>query len=165
MAASSVLPFSDPGLSVPYLYFQMAAKNTNPFWSTHDPSYEDLTLPCNARLDPSVPDLHPDQPHPTLPISSSTHSLSNPFATPPSSPSISPISTPPPAISSDRSARKVGIYGSSSSSLSSLTDESLTSNLLRFQSTKKPSLWTRFWRSLNNQFSPKAFWELIHPKE
>ncbi|KAF5581861.1 hypothetical protein FPANT_8780 [Fusarium pseudoanthophilum] len=144
----------------------MAIKNNNPFRSIEDPSYEDLTLPSNARLDPSVPDLHPNQPHPTLPISPSTHSLNNPFATPPPSPSISPISTPPPAISSDRGARKVGIYSPSSSSLSSFSDERPASNLLRSESsTKKASLWTRFWRSLKNQFSPKAFWELIHPKE
>ncbi|KAF5640473.1 hypothetical protein F52700_3624 [Fusarium sp. NRRL 52700] len=150
----------------------MAIKSNNPFWSNDDSSCENLTLPCNARLDTSVPDLHPNQACSGLPVNLSSRSLDNPFATPPSSPSISPISTPPPAISSDRSARKVGIYGPSSpsqTSLSSLSDKTIASNLLPSksspQSTKKPSLWTRFWRSLNNQFSPKAFWELIHPKE
>ncbi|KAF5963614.1 hypothetical protein FBULB1_13269 [Fusarium bulbicola] len=147
----------------------MAIRSSNPFWSNEDPSCEDLTLPCNARLDASIPDLDPDQARSGVPVNPSAHSLDNPFATPPSSPSISPISTPPPAISSDRSARKVGIYGPSSpsqTSLSSLSDERPASNLLRSRSsTKKASLWTRFWRSLNNPFSPKAFWELIHPKE
>ncbi|KAH7267746.1 uncharacterized protein BKA55DRAFT_590077 [Fusarium redolens] len=71
-----------------------------------------------------------------------------------------------------RSARKVGIYGSpspSQTSLSSLSGDRLTSKIPDSekppQYTKKLSLWTRFWRSLSNQFSPKAFWELIHPKE
>ncbi|EXL60931.1 hypothetical protein FOCG_00201 [Fusarium oxysporum f. sp. radicis-lycopersici 26381] len=150
----------------------MAAKSNNPFWSNEDSSCEELSLPCHARLDSSVPDLYPDQTRSALPISPSNRSLDNPFATPPSSPSISPISTPSPAISSDRSARKVGIYGPSSpsqTSLSSLSDERPANNLLRPesspQSTKKASLWSRFWRSLNNQFSPNALWELINPKE
>ncbi|KAF9770024.1 hypothetical protein IL306_012469 [Fusarium sp. DS 682] len=146
----------------------MTVKSTNPF---QDPSYEDLTLPCNARLDPSVPAIPSDQTRSVLGNINcpSNRSLDNPFATPPGSPSISPISTPPPAISSDRSSRKVGIYGPSPPSLKSLSGEQLTSYMVdsekSSQHTKKLPLWKRFWRTLGNQFSPKAFWELIHPKE
>jgi cellulose synthase/poly-beta-1,6-N-acetylglucosamine synthase-like glycosyltransferase len=152
----------------------MVANSNNPFRSNQDPSYEDLILPCNARLDPSVPVA---QSHPGLVTSPSTHSLKDPFATPPpSSPAISPVSTPPPAISSDRTARKVGIYGpwrspsettpknpASKYPITSVPDSSVYEKSSSVSS--KPSLWTRFWRSLGNQFSPKAFWELINPLE
>ncbi|KAM0543949.1 hypothetical protein ACHAPJ_012044 [Fusarium lateritium] len=158
----------------------MAVKSNNPFWSNEDPSNEDLILPCNARLDPSVPTLQPEPTRPALVPSPSTRSLNDPFATPPpASPAISPVSTPPPAISSDRTARKVGIYGpyldsasASENSLSSQSGQQLTSNAAGLAGTekstsdaKKRSLWTRFWRALANQFSPRAFWELINPKE
>ncbi|KAL4728139.1 hypothetical protein ACLX1H_004874 [Fusarium chlamydosporum] len=154
----------------------MAAKTTNPFRSCQDPSNEDLILPCNARLDPTVPATL-EQVCTALLSSPSARSVQDPFATPPpASPVINPVSAPPLAISSDRTARKVGIYGpyvdSASASESSLTSQSgkrfsdnVVSEKKLSTDTKKRSLWTRFWRALGNQFSPRAFWDLINPKE
>lgn len=151
----------------------MAGQATNPFWSQKDPSNEDLILPCTARLDPTVP-VSQEQTRPPLASTPSTRSLQDPFATPPpASPIISPVPTPPPAITSDRTARKVGIYGPycdsasvSETSLNSQSGRRLTDNVEKSSpDTKKRSLWTRFWRALGNQFSPRAFWDLINPKE
>ncbi|CAG7561998.1 unnamed protein product [Fusarium equiseti] len=151
----------------------MANQATNPFWSQKDPSNEDLILPCTARLDPTVP-ASKEQTRPPLASTPSTRSLKDPFATPPpASPIISPVSTPPPAITSDRTARKVGIYGpycdsasASENSLNSQSGRRLTGNVEKpSPDTKKRSLWTRFWHALGNQFSPRAFWDLINPKE
>ncbi|RGP61284.1 hypothetical protein FLONG3_10593 [Fusarium longipes] len=150
----------------------MAPNATNPFRSNQDPSYEDLILPCTARLDPNVTAI-PEQTRPALVRNSSTRHSQDPFATPPpTSPVLSPIPSPPPTITTDRTARKVGIYGpyvdsasASESSVDSLSGKNSTSEEKLCQNADKPSLWTRFWRAVGNQFSPQAFWEMINPKE
>ncbi|KAL6404378.1 hypothetical protein AUP68_13770 [Ilyonectria robusta] len=74
-----------------------------------------ICRPRPARLDPSVP-LNPEDPFATPPVTPN-HSRpaspfqQNPFATPPGSPNLH--SFPLQSISSDRTARKVGIYGPS----------------------------------------------------
>ncbi|RTE81395.1 hypothetical protein BHE90_004113 [Fusarium euwallaceae] len=153
----------------------MAVPSNSPFWSNEDPSNEDLILPCNARLDPAVSEAQPNHPAPLS--SPSTRSLNDPFATPPpASPALSPITSPPQAISSDRTSRKVGVYGPyldsarcSENSLSSQAGPRLTTSGPADEKSsanaKKRSLWTRFWHAVANQISPKALWDLINPKE
>ncbi|KAH7111536.1 hypothetical protein EDB81DRAFT_894248 [Dactylonectria macrodidyma] len=125
----------------------------------------DISLIPPARINSSVPPAEPQ----------------DPFATPPESPAITPVSPLPQAISFDRASRKVGIYGPSplpSPTASCISLDGTLNGILINQSRETLSVapgeksakprrfcWSAFWHAINSQVSPKAIWDLINPVE